>query len=1075
MKEAVRLGDRDSYRLADFEIAMSGLHNADEDAERAVRAKLRIWLSEELGQPAVTGSVPEMLGEIALAPHRFVDVAIVMLRTLDREGVIPEGVGPNSSTRHIAELCEKAVPELCQFGGVNKKDQNFEKLSSLKTVHRKIMAILEPLRSEYSTIQGLCAAKQAILGALSHGRVRGYGAPFRASEIRANVESVLARLARVISLEPSLLLDVEECRRSISEGRQLVEEYPSFLTYQFLSPLLLTAEERLDEFLASTRGRFLTNIASGFQSEELQKRYPLHEEGRELRISVPFRNLGPGLATDVRVTVVSELSGVAFDDQIISLGHVSPGHFSVVFNALVAAPTSSLDALIQLEWGELATSERRSDVFPLRVVAQQADINWDKLVYFHPYSTSPAKGSGFVGRSEQVRTLVSRMLRRPMEPTFISGQKRVGKTSLALAAMEAAEFNDPDESFSHHYILWGDIAHEDPRTSLRILGEQIEDFILSEIGSPSYQRHSYEGTLAPLRKVAQFAAQVDPLRRFVIAIDEFDEIPQELFLQGNLAETMFANLRALTTTDNLCLILVGGENMPFVMERQGQKLNKFSGVNVTYFSRETEWDDYVELIRRPTNGKIVWHEDAISEIFYEAHGNPYFTKVICGEALSSAVRERDADITSAEVRRAIDNHIGSLDANLFAHLWQDGISKTGQDREPVVLQRSQVLVALARCYRKKLNPDLNNIGDSRGGLQLSQSEMTAVLKDFVRRGVLSEVDGAYEPVLPIFKRWLMEVGINRLIADSVTEELAAEAQRAEDAAHVGSQEIATLSAKWPTYRGRHVGTDDIRAWLEQVETNKQQRLLFRILQSVRFLSEVEIRQKLKAAHFTTRTYMPEYISRSKSDRRKDVVVTYVDGQGKSGQQYASLYADENRISTEAIIGPERFASDLDDYKKEHGLVNVVVVVDDIAATGRSLFGNVKKMLEVNAAIFNESGPALVATCLLATREAEQFIRRGFGKLAHSKIDFRAGELLADATAFVGERGIFDTVDEMEAAKSLTRDLGARIYKDNPLGYGDLGLLIVFPTTVPNNSLPILHSMSKSSSKKWFPLFPRVVA
>jgi hypothetical protein len=42
-------------------------------------------------------------------------------------------------------------------------------------------------------------------------------------------------------------------------------------------------------------------------------------------------------------------------------------------------------------------------------------------------------------------------------------------------------------------------------------------------------------------------------------------------------------------------------------------------------------------------------------------------------------------------------------------------------------------------------------------------------------------------------------------------------------------------------------------------------------------------------------------------------------------------------------------------------------------------------------------------------------------------------------------------------------------------FGGLGLLLVFPTTVPNNSLPILHSYAGSGSRLgWKPLFRRVV-
>ena len=66
-------------------------------------------------------------------------------------------------------------------------------------------------------------------------------------------------------------------------------------------------------------------------------------------------------------------------------------------------------------------------------------------------------------------------------------------------------------------------------------------------------------------------------------------------MQGNLAETFFANLRALSRCKNISIVLVGGENMPFIMERQGQKLNNFSRTNLSYFSRD------FRMVRLSTN------------------------------------------------------------------------------------------------------------------------------------------------------------------------------------------------------------------------------------------------------------------------------------------------------------------------------------------------------------------------------------------------------------------------------------------------------------------------------------------
>jgi hypothetical protein len=88
------------------------------------------------------------------------------------------------------------------------------------------------------------------------------------------------------------------------------------------------------------------------------------------------------------------------------------------------------------------------------------------------------------------------------------------------------------------------------------------------------------------------------------------------------------------------------------------------------------------------------------------------------------------------------------------------------------------------------------------------------------------------------------------------------------------------------------------------------------------------------------------------------------------------------------------------------------------------------------------------------------ILRKFERIEHDDIDFRSCEIVApEAFAFPPSKGVWKSEDEEARAKALCVQLGGRIYKANPLGYGKMGLLIVFPTTVPNNSLPILHSYS----------------
>ena len=256
-----------------------------------------------------------------------------------------------------------------------------------------------------------------------------------------------------------------------------------------------------------------------------------------------------------------------------------------------------------------------------------------------------------------------------MEPTYVDGQKRVGKTSLAQTAVDEAVRHDPNGKLHKLYILWGNLAAEDfDQRPTGALGGRSKSS--SSVAFRTAAVTSGETTTVRLHhsKLSQHASSVDHERRFVVIIDEFDDIAQDLYLQGNLAETFFANLRAITAMLNIGLLLVGSENMPYIMDRQGQKLNRFSRINLSYFSRANEWEEFQQLVRQPSEGVLEWHLDAISEVFNVSSGNPYFAKIVCKNVMAHAVRERDADITAVEVRQVVQATVAPREQPVRAHV-----------------------------------------------------------------------------------------------------------------------------------------------------------------------------------------------------------------------------------------------------------------------------------------------------------------------------------------------------------------------------------------------------------------------
>ena len=263
--------------------------------------------------------------------------------------------------------------------------------------------------------------------------------------------------------------------------------------------------------------------------------------------------------------------------------------------------------------------------------------------------------------------------------------------------------------------------------------------------------------------------------------------------------------------------------------------------------------------------------------------------------------------------------------------------------------------------------------------------------------------------------------------------------------------------------------------MNQRPGSRDQRVLFAILKATRFLSEADVLERIRSARLIVLGLAEVAVRRKATDRRNDIVITYVDGEGKSGQRYASLYAEENLIARTAILSPSSFREAYQQHCDKHGVPKVIVVVDDMVGTGRSLAANLKRFHDDNLALLSRDGPLVLAFALLATGEGQQALLGALSKLEYPRMDFRAGEILdPTASVFAGEKGVFATGEERDRAKAVAIDVGVTIYKNAPLGYGGQGLCVVFLTTVPNNSLPLLHSYGKGAAPQWRPLFERLV-
>jgi adenine/guanine phosphoribosyltransferase-like PRPP-binding protein len=260
--------------------------------------------------------------------------------------------------------------------------------------------------------------------------------------------------------------------------------------------------------------------------------------------------------------------------------------------------------------------------------------------------------------------------------------------------------------------------------------------------------------------------------------------------------------------------------------------------------------------------------------------------------------------------------------------------------------------------------------------------------------------------------------------------------------------------------------------LDQVPNAQDQRYLFTILRNLRFVTPAEISDLLQQAQSVVARVTPPMKRESKVEKRRDLLVTYVDGPAKSGAAYARAYAKEVGVLLDCVVEPSKIARKLEVDSTSH---SALVIVDDFAGTGKTIADGLESFLEPISTQLQIVGMPVIVILLYATTEAQERIAKLASRFNSLRIEVYVGvELGPEARTFRnGHPGIWKDEDERDRAKALCIRLGTGLYKE-ALGFGSQSLLIAFPEGCPNNCLPILFA-SRSGTQPWNALLPRPVS
>jgi hypothetical protein len=128
-------------------------------------------------------------------------------------------------------------------------------------------------------------------------------------------------------------------------------------------------------------------------------------------------------------------------------------------------------------------------------------------------------------------------------------------------------------------------------------------------------------------------------------------------------------------------------------------LNKFHPIRVDYFEKDSHWKDFKDLIRKPVSHCLEISDEALTHLYEQSAGNPYFAKLICRPLFTTMVKLRDCHVTGKEMKEATRLALYGAACNSFQHFWEDGIFEPGARAEEISMNRRRVLLALSEAFR----------------------------------------------------------------------------------------------------------------------------------------------------------------------------------------------------------------------------------------------------------------------------------------------------------------------------------------------------------------------------------------
>lgn len=854
-----------------------------------------------------------------------------------------------------------------------------------------------------------------------------------------------------------------------------------------LGPTAALPNSLLWNLLAKPSAEHLTTLADeAARSCKIALTPALHLGFNEVRIDptngysdspMPMKltNDGVGTATKVRLRCKDDIVRLEPSQDSFAV----PAGSDRIVHITFPCQSPQLNSTLSITW----TCEDLSGqvhTFPdtLRILPQKVQPDWKLLLSNPPYSINPIRvRENLFGRDAQLNSLLLRAAAG--SSTFVWGQKRVGKTSLLQVLKSEL---DHRAQFVCVFLRMGQLAemHEGQ------IAVTIADRLIAATPHPGIDppdESAFGAGLGGLVPIVETLAMRLPGWRFLVIIDEFDDL-DPAFYTGERGRLFIKALRSLSEI-GLTFFFAGSERMGVIYERHSMELNKWGSLFVDTIESA---HDGRELITRPVEGAIEYENAAVDDIFTLCSGNPFFMHLICYSLFERCIGERRTFISSASVESHLNGFMKSLAQTNFAHYWEDNPTLERQDNRQLAAENCLLLSCVATVGTPSFSvDDLLQAQDTlnlSSRERLSSREIASVVQRLRARKVLllTGEAGQFRVTVPLFALWLISHA--ELVLLPIWRQFTQDKEVRQKEGGVVSSLVAVVEPQFPipeddllaatqnlVFCGKQKDVAEVRVWLRQFDDDNRIEIAFALLKRLTergYVSdgarELAISKLVEAVN-AKRVSMGGRMWKVVKGRKDNLCLSYVDSELKSG---ASLTRE---IVKRLNPGKSGSASEISSWIRSHAQSDaMIVILDDLSSTGRTIRNGLQSWLrenqEVLAPFLKER--RIMLGLLYATGSALDSIAE-----VDERISILPANMLgSDVFAFDPDAGIFQNAAELDFARDVMLQIGRELTPQNPLGFGDQGLLFAFHNTVPNNTLPVFWSNGRVNERPWKPLFSR---